>query len=219
MRIGGGWYDIMEPLFESPAFSSLVEFVKSEYQSQICYPKGKDIFRAFDTTAFNELKVVVLGQDPYPNPNQAHGLCFSVPDGVIHPPSLVNIFKELESDLGMIYPKSGDLTKWAQQGVLLLNTTLTVRRGQPQSHQNQGWEWFTDSVIEIISDKKQHVVFLLWGAYAKAKYSLINESKHLILRSGHPSPLSANKGYWFGNKHFSKTNEYLQSKGLNPIDW
>lgn len=219
VRIGGGWYDILKPLFENPVFSSLVEFVKLEYQNQDCYPKGKDIFRAFDTTPYHELKVVLLGQDPYPNPKQAHGLCFSVPDEIIHPPSLVNIFKELESDVGIGYPKSGDLTRWAQQGILLLNTTLTVRKGQPQSHQSQGWEWFTDHVIKIISDKKQHIVFLLWGAFAKAKHSLIDESKHFILRSGHPSPLSANKGYWFGNKHFSQTNAYLQSKGLMPIEW
>ncbi len=219
VRIGGGWYDILKSLFENPIFSSLVEFVKLEYQNFDCYPKGKDIFRAFDTTAFNELKVVILGQDPYPNPNQAHGLCFSVPDKIIHPPSLVNIFKELESDIGLRYPKSGDLTRWGQQGILLLNTTLTVRKGQPQSHQNQGWEWFTDNVIKIISDRKQHIVFLLWGSYAKAKQTLIDASKHLILRSGHPSPLSANKGYWFENKHFSKTNAYLQSNGLMPIEW
>ncbi len=219
VRIGGGWYDILKSLFENPIFSSLVEFVKLEYQNFDCYPKGKDIFRAFDTTVFNELKVVILGQDPYPNPNQAHGLCFSVPDKIIHPPSLVNIFKELESDIGLRYPKSGDLTRWGQQGILLLNTTLTVRKGQPQSHQNQGWEWFTDNVIKIISDRKQHIVFLLWGSYAKAKQTLIDASKHLILRSGHPSPLSANKGYWFENKHFSKTNAYLQSNGLMPIEW
>ncbi|MCY4561466.1 MAG: uracil-DNA glycosylase [Flavobacteriaceae bacterium] len=219
VRISGGWYSHLSPLFNDPRFSSLVDFVRTEYSSHRCFPKGKDIFRAFDITPFDQLKVIILGQDPYHNFGQAHGLCFSVPDRVAHPPSLVNIFSELKSDLGIPHPVSGDLSRWARQGILLLNTTLTVRAHQPRSHQGKGWEWFSDSVIELLSKKKKGLVFILWGAYAKAKRVLIDDESHLILLSGHPSPLSANRGYWFGNRHFSLTNQYLKSHGLEPILW
>ena len=177
------------------------------------------IFNAFDTCHLDDLKVVIIGQDPYHNYNQANGLCFSVNDGVKHPPSLINIFKEIENDLGKPYPSSGNLERWAKQGVFLLNATLTVRAHEAGSHQKQGWETFTDAVIKMISDQKEHVVFLLWGGFAKKKAKLIDADKHHILTSGHPSPLSANRGYWFGNRHFSQTNNLLTSDGLDVIDW
>ncbi len=219
VKIEPSWKEILREEFDKPYFEKLVDFVKREYRQYTCYPKGKDIFNAFHYTPFDQVKVVILGQDPYPNPGQAHGLCFSVPDGVPFPPSLENIFKELNHDLGVPIPSSGNLTRWAKQGVFLLNVVLTVRRGQPRSHAGKGWEIFTHEVIKKISDLKENVVFLLWGGDAKKKIPLIDASKHLILTSGHPSPLSANKGYWFGNKHFSKTNQYLESKGISPIQW
>lgn len=219
VRINETWKPYLTSEFEKEYFQELIKFVKNEYATTICYPKGNRIFSAFDYCPINQLKVVILGQDPYHGENQANGLCFSVYDGVPHPPSLVNIFKEIQEDLGISYPQSGNLERWASQGVLLLNATLTVRASQAGSHQNKGWEVFTDAVIKIISDHCEHIVFLLWGGYAKKKSVLINPKKHCILTSGHPSPLSANRGYWFGNKHFSKTNAYLQSVGKFPINW
>ena len=214
------WKPHLEDEFNKPYFSQLVDFVKCEYKNNTCYPPGNQIFNAFNLCPFDNVKVVVIGQDPYHGAGQANGLCFSVSDGVPHPPSLINIFKEIEVDMGITYPKSGNLLRWANQGVLLLNATLTVRANQAGSHQNKGWERFTDAVIKLISDKKQgNIVFLLWGGYAKRKSILINESKHHILSSGHPSPLSANRGYWFGNKHFSKTNSLLEQADLPAILW
>ncbi|MDT0641849.1 uracil-DNA glycosylase [Zunongwangia sp. F363] len=213
------WKKELDEEFEKPYFQNLAAFVKDEYANHKCFPAGKNIFAAFEYSTFENTKVVILGQDPYHGVNQAHGLCFSVKENVAVPPSLINIFREIENDLGKPVPDTGNLERWAKQGVLLLNATLTVRAHQAGSHQNKGWEQFTDRVIEIISAEKENVVFLLWGGYAKRKAKKIDASKHLILTSGHPSPLSANRGYWFGNKHFSKTNEYLKSKGEEPIDW
>jgi uracil-DNA glycosylase len=213
------WKDSLNPEFEKPYFAQLVNFVKNEYRLYTCYPNGKDIFAAFDSCPLEQLKVVIIGQDPYHGVGQANGLCFSVHDGISHPPSLINIFKEQETDLNKPYPTSGDLSHWAKQGVLLINATLTVRAHQAASHQKQGWETFTDAVIKEISDKKENIVFLLWGGFAKNKIKLIDTTKHHVLTSGHPSPLSANRGYWFGNKHFSKTNDFLVSKGINAIEW
>ena len=214
------WQPYLQEEFNKPYFSALVDFVKSEYKKNTCYPPGNQIFNAFNQCHFDDVKVVVIGQDPYHGMGQAHGLCFSVNDGIPHPPSLMNIFKEIEDNLGIPYPKSGNLLRWANQGVLLLNATLTVRANQAGSHQNKGWEMFTDAVIRLISDKKDsNIVFLLWGGYAKRKSALINASKHHILTSGHPSPLSANRGYWFGNKHFSKTNSLLEQASLPAILW
>lgn len=217
--IHNSWKAHLDEEFNKPYFSELVEFVKQEYKTQTCYPPGKEIFNAFNHCHFNDVKVVVIGQDPYHGPGQANGLCFSVADGITHPPSLINIFKEIETDLGTAYPKSGDLTKWSQQGVLLLNATLTVRAHAAGSHQKKGWETFTDAVIKKISEVRKDVVFLLWGGYAKQKTKLIDSSEHHILTSGHPSPLSANRGYWFGNKHFSKTNQILDDLKLPTINW
>jgi uracil-DNA glycosylase len=219
IKIEPGWEKVLSPEFEKPYFTDLINFIKTEYQQHTCYPKGKNIFAAFDNCPFDKVKVVIIGQDPYHGPGQANGLCFSVHDGIPHPPSLVNIFKELETDIKKPYPQSGDLSHWAKQGVLLINATLTVRAHQAGSHQRKGWETFTDAVIKTISGQKEGVVFLLWGGFAKSKGKLIDTSKHLILISGHPSPLSANRGYWFGNKHFSKTNNYFLQRGENPIEW
>lgn len=219
VQIEESWQKILQAEFERAYFKQLADFVKTEYQSHRCYPRGKDIFNAFNYCPFSEVKVVIIGQDPYHGPNQANGLCFSVHDGIPHPPSLINIFKELETDIKKPYPVSGDLSTWAQQGVLLLNATLTVRAHTAGSHQRRGWETFTDAVIQTISDHKSDVVFLLWGGYAKKKGAKIDTQKHTVLTAGHPSPLSANRGYWFGNKHFSKTNAILQEKGLLPIQW
>ena len=219
VNIANSWKNILEKEFEKSYFKDLVEFVKNEYSKNTCYPKGSDIFAAFDYCSFDDVKVVILGQDPYHGPNQANGLCFSVKDGIAHPPSLINIFKEISTDLNKAYPKSGNLEMWAKQGVLLLNATLTVRAHEAGSHQKKGWETFTDEVIKQISNNKEHVIFLLWGGFAKKKAKLIDKKKHFILESGHPSPLSANRGYWFGNQHFSKTNEILLSKGFKAINW
>ncbi len=219
VNISTGWKAVLEPEFEKEYFKNLIHFVKAEYSKHICYPKGNQIFAAFNACDFDEVKVVIIGQDPYHDVGQANGLCFSVNDGVAPPPSLINIFKELQTDLGLPIPQSGNLESWAKQGVLLLNATLTVAAHQAGSHQNKGWELFTDAVIRQISDKKENVVFLLWGGFAKQKGKNIDTTKHCILLSGHPSPLSANRGYWFGNKHFSKTNAYLTMKGKNPIKW
>jgi len=219
VNIHDSWQQPLVQEFEQPYFQELVSFVKTEYSQHLCYPQGKHIFAAFDHSPFEKTKVVIIGQDPYHGPNQANGLCFSVSDGVQHPPSLINIFKEIESDLGTSYPKSGNLERWADQGVLLLNATLTVRAHEAGSHQKKGWENFTDRVIKTISKEREGIVFLLWGGYAKKKAVLIDENKHYVLTSGHPSPLSANRGYWFGNKHFSKTNELLIKIGKKPIEW
>ncbi|TXE15133.1 uracil-DNA glycosylase [Seonamhaeicola algicola] len=213
------WKPFLETEFNKPYFSELVAFVKHEYQQHTCYPPGNAIFNAFNQCHFNDVKVVIIGQDPYHGPNQANGLCFSVHEGVAHPPSLINIFKEIETDLGVAYPKSGNLIRWSQQGVLLLNATLTVRAHEAGSHQKQGWETFTDAVIKTVSTHANDVVFLLWGGFAKKKVKLIDKAKHHILTSGHPSPLSANRGYWFGNKHFSKTNALLKKVHKTPIKW
>jgi len=219
VKINPEWKEMLKGEFNKPYFKKLVEFIKDEYGRGKCYPKGGKIFEALNLCLPNNIKVVLLGQDPYHGPNQAHGLSFSVPLGISHPPSLVNIFKELESDLNIPYPNGGDLSLWAKQGVLLLNSTLTVRANQPASHQGRGWELFTDFLIEVISKEMDGIVFLLWGSFAKQKINLIDNSKHLVLKSGHPSPLSANRGYWFGNKHFSKCNNYLSQKFKKPIDW
>lgn len=219
VRISPSWNALLSSEFEKPYFQALTAFVKKEYSEHTCYPKGKEIFAAFDKCPVEDLKVVLLGQDPYHGEGQANGLSFSVRDGIAHPPSLVNIFREIEEDLKWPYPESGNLSRWAEQGVLLLNATLTVRANTAGSHQGQGWETFTDAVIKSISDNCQHIVFLLWGSFAKKKIALIDTQKHCVLSSGHPSPLSANRGYWFGNKHFSKTNTYLTSVGKQAIDW
>lgn len=219
VKISESWNTILNDEFQKPYFESLTSFVKNEYTSHQCFPKGSEIFAAFNHCSFNDVKVVIIGQDPYHNENQANGLCFSVHDKITHPPSLINIFKEIEVDIGKAYPSSGNLEHWADQGVLLLNATLTVRAHQAGSHQNKGWEKFTDAVIHQISEQKGNVVFLLWGGYAKKKGAKIDKSKHCVLSSGHPSPLSANRGYWFGNKHFSKTNDYLKSIGKAEINW
>lgn len=213
------WKPYLQEEFDKPYFQNLVQFVKSEYVKHTCYPKGSDIFNAFNHCHFNDTKVVILGQDPYHGPNQANGLCFSVHDGITHPPSLKNIFKELQDDLGIPYPQSGNLMPWADQGVLLINATLTVRAREAGSHQGKGWESFTDAVIRLISSELDNVVFLLWGGFAKKKKKLIDVSKHYVLETGHPSPLSANRGYWFGNKHFSNTNSLLQQADVSVIDW
>lgn len=218
VKIAPSWNEKLKIEFEQPYFNQLIEFVKEEYRTQTVYPPGKEIFRAFDCADFNDVKVVIIGQDPYHGLGQANGLCFSVREGITIPPSLKNIFKEIEKDLGKPIPKSGDLERWANQGVLLLNATLTVRGSSPGSHQKKGWEEFTDAVIKVISEEKNNVVFLLWGAYAQKKGEIIDRAKHLVLMSAHPSPFSADRGF-FGNKHFSKTNAYLKSKGLKEIDW
>lgn len=205
--------------FEQDYFQKIVEFLKAEKaKGTIIYPKGSDIFNAFSLTPFAKVKVVILGQDPYHNPHQAHGLCFSVNDGIAPPPSLVNIYKEIKSDLGIDIPAGGNLSHWAKQGVLLLNASLTVEANKPMSHAQIGWHLFTDAVIKTISVQKENVVFLLWGKFAQSKTPLIDEHKHLVLKAAHPSPLSAYNGF-YGCKHFSKTNEYLQSKNLTPVEW
>ena len=219
VSIAPSWKQVLQTEFDSPYFGQLIQFVKAEYAQHICYPKGREIFSAFSHCPLDEVKVVIIGQDPYHGAGQANGLCFSVHDGIAHPPSLVNIFREIEQDLGVPYPISGKLERWASQGVLLLNATLTVRAGEAGSHQNKGWETFTDAVIRTVSAEAEHVVFMLWGSYAKKKIPLIDTQKHCILTSGHPSPLSANRGYWFGNKHFSRANAYLVSVGQKPILW
>jgi uracil-DNA glycosylase len=219
VKIADSWKNILQSEFEKPYFKELTNFVKNAYQEHTCYPKGKDIFAAFDFCDFDNLKVVIIGQDPYHGPNQANGLCFSVYEGISHPPSLQNIFKELSTDLNVPYQQNGNLEKWAKQGVLLLNATLTVKENEAGSHQKKGWEIFTDSVIQKISSEKNAVVFLLWGGFAKQKMKLIDLTKHAVLTSGHPSPLSANRGYWFGNKHFSKTNKMLINLKKQPIEW
>lgn len=218
VKLNESWKKQLSSEFEKEYFKNLVEFVKAEYATQSVYPPGPYIFKALNETPFEELKVVILGQDPYHTPGVANGLAFSANEGQRIPPSLLNIYKEINKEFGTPIPSSPDLTRWAKQGVLLLNATLTVRKGVAGSHQNKGWETFTDAIIKVISDKKQNVVFLLWGAYAQNKASIVDESKHLVLRSPHPSPFSANRGF-FGNDHFKKTNEYLMEKGKVEISW
>jgi len=218
VKIEESWKTILADEFEKPYFSVLTDFVRNEYKTRTIYPPAKLIFNAFDQCPFDKLKVVILGQDPYHGPGQAHGLCFSVNDGIEFPPSLRNVFKELQNDVGKEIPRSGNLTGWAKQCVLLLNATLTVRANQAGSHQNKGWEQFTDAVIDIINKQKQGVVFILWGNYAISKVKFIDQNKHLVLSSVHPSPLSASRGF-FGNHHFSSANEFLQQHGFEPVRW
>ena len=219
VKIEASWKEILKSEFAKPYFQQIPLHIKTEKsQGKIIYPPGSLIFNAFNKTPFDKVKVVILGQDPYHGTGQAHGLCFSVQNGVPPPPSLVNIFKELQDDIGVSIPDHGNLTHWAEQGVFLLNASLTVRAGEPMSHSKIGWAEFTDTVIKKIADLKKNVVFLLWGKFAQEKRVLIDETKHCILRSVHPSPLSAHAGF-FGCKHFSKTNEYLMSKGIDPVDW
>jgi len=219
VNIEKSWLKVLNNEFNQEYFHNLSYFVKEQYKKKKCYPPGKLIFSAFDNCSLNNLKVVIIGQDPYHGPFQANGLCFSVDSKVVNPPSLNNIFKEISTDLESVTRTDGDLIDWSNQGVMLLNSVLTVESGLPGSHANRGWEIFTDNVIRKISDKKENIVFMLWGGYAKKKESLIRNNNHLILKSGHPSPLSANKGYWFGNKHFSKCNDYLIKNNLSPIKW
>lgn len=219
VNIHESWKHVLEEEFKSDYFVNLLDYVADEYKKNTCFPSEKEVFSAFNHCHFDKVKVVLIGQDPYHGEGQANGQCFSVHDGIKHPPSLINVFKELETDLGIPYPESGDLSRWAKQGVLLLNATLTVRASEAGSHQKKGWEKFTDAVIAKISEEKEAVVFMLWGGYAKKKGRKINTNKHYALTSGHPSPLSANRGYWFGNKHFSKVNAFLESKELTPIKW
>lgn len=213
------WYEYLQDELKKDYFKELINFVEREYDTRICYPPIPQIFNAFYLCSFSQLKVVILGQDPYHGKGQAHGLCFSVNDGIAFPPSLKNIFKEIEADTSKAIPENGDLTSWAKQGTLLLNSTLSVEAAKAGSHQGKGWEKFTDQIIQLIGERKKNVVFMLWGAYAQKKAKLIDAKKHLILTSGHPSPLSANRGYWFGNNHFSEANNYLIKHGKDPIEW
>jgi uracil-DNA glycosylase len=219
VKIEASWKKILKDEFNKPYFQQIVHHLKTEKtQGKTIYPPGPFIFNAFNTTPIDKIKVVILGQDPYHGPGQAHGLCFSVQNGVSPPPSLINIFKELHEDIGIPIPDHGNLTKWTDQGVFLLNASLTVRAGDPMSHSKIGWATFTDTVIKKISDERENVVFMLWGKFAQEKRVLIDEKKHLILRSVHPSPLSAHGGF-FGCRHFSKANEYLMRQGIDPVDW
>lgn len=218
VRIEPSWAERLAGDFEQPYFQRLAEFVRQEYKAGPCYPPASKIFAAFDLCPFDKVKVVILGQDPYHEPGQAEGLCFSVADGVQQPPSLVNIFKEIQADLGIPAPTSGSLRRWAEQGVLLLNATLTVRAHQAGSHQRQGWEEFTDAVIRHLATERTGLVFILWGSYAQRKGSFIDRTRHFVLQSAHPSPLSAYRGF-FGNHHFSLANRYLEQQGIAPINW
>lgn len=220
IRLEKSWLEKLQGEFESAYFLQLKQFLLEEKsKNQVIYPPSSQIFAALDTTPFEKVKVVIIGQDPYHGPGQANGLCFSVNEGISFPPSLVNIFREIQDDCGIPVPKQGNLKPWADQGVLLLNATLTVRKGEAGSHQKRGWELFTDRIIELLNQKREGLVFMLWGSYAKSKGKYIDRTKHLVLESGHPSPLSANKGHWFGNKHFSKCNSYLENHNLQPINW
>lgn len=219
VKIDNSWREHIGAEFEKPYFSALTDFVRHEYTTTTCYPPGSLIFNAFNLCPFDLVKVVIIGQDPYHEPGQAQGLSFSVPEGVPFPPSLQNIFKEIQLDLGKPMPPTGDLTRWAEQGVLLLNATLTVRAHQAASHQRHGWEQFTDAAIRALNAERENLVFILWGGYARSKAQLIDRSRHLVLESVHPSPLSANRGGWFGNHHFSQCNAYLREHGEQEIDW
>ena len=217
--IEASWKQYLKSEFEKPYFAKLTENVRNEYKNGLCFPPAKLVFNAFNLCPFNKVKVVILGQDPYHEIGQAMGLSFSVPDGVMLPPSLQNIYKEIHSDLGKPIPTSGDLTRWAKQGVLLLNATLTVRAHEANSHQTLGWQNFTDAAIEIINTHREHIVFMLWGGFARSKKRLIDTNRHCIIESVHPSPLSANRGGWFGQHQFSRCNAYLKQYGLGEIDW
>ena len=219
VKIEASWKKHIGNEFDKQYFIDLTQFVRQEYLHHQCFPPGKLVFNAFNLCPFDKVKVVIIGQDPYHEMGQAMGLSFSVPQGVVMPPSLINIFKEIEMDLGTPMPANGDLTRWAKQGVLLLNATLTVRAHQAGSHQRKGWEEFTDAAIRALSAERSHLVFILWGGYARSKKALIDASKHLVLESVHPSPLSANRGGWFGNHHFSRANDYLKAHGIEPIQW
>ncbi|MCF2444171.1 uracil-DNA glycosylase [Dyadobacter sp. CY345] len=219
VKIEESWKKRLSAEFEKPYFGALTDFVKQEYTTKQIFPPAKQIFNAFNHCTFDNCNVVILGQDPYHGFGQANGLCFSVNDGVRMPPSLLNIFKEIKEDLGIDIPKSGNLERWADQGVLLLNATLTVEAGQAGSHQNKGWETFTNAVIKCLSDEKKDLVFMLWGKYAQDKGKIIDENKHHVLKAKHPSPMAANYGGWFGCKHFSQANDYLSQRGLKPIIW
>lgn len=218
VKIAPSWKEQLSGEFSKPYFLNLVEFLKLEYKNHTVYPPGPEIFRAFDLIDFDKVNVVILGQDPYHGPGQANGLAFSVRDGITKPPSLINIFKEVKTEYGKDIPSSGNLERWAQQGVFLLNSTLTVRARQAGSHQKKGWEEFTDAVIRKLSEEREHLVFLLWGAYAQKKGAVIDESKHLVLKSAHPSPFAADRGF-FGNNHFQQANAYLKEHGKAEIDW
>ena len=218
VNIEDSWKRRLQPEFDKPYFYNLINFVKEEYSKHTIYPPGKFIFHAFNTCPFDKVKVVIIGQDPYHEPGQYYGLCFSVLDGVPFPPSLLNIFKEIENDLGKPMPKSGRLERWADQGVLLINAILTVRAHQAGSHRGKGWEEFTDAVIKILNDEKENIVFMLWGSYAQRKGAFIDRNRHCVLTAAHPSPLSADRGF-FGCKHFSKANQYFKSKGISEIEW
>lgn len=217
VKIAESWKARLQPEFEKPYFTQLTDFVRKEYQEQSIYPPANLIFNAFEKCSFDDAKVVILGQDPYHGAGQANGLCFSVADGVRVPPSLLNIFKEIKDDVGKSVPKTGNLERWASQGVMLLNATLTVRAGQAGSHQNKGWETFTDAVVRILAEEKEHLVFMLWGAYAKKKGAMIDTTKHLVLEAAHPSPMAGNA--FMGNKHFSQANAYLREHNLPEIEW
>jgi len=218
VKIEDSWKRQLAEEFDKPYFKALADFVRDEYSHYACYPPARLVFNAFNLCPFDKVKVVIIGQDPYHEPGQAHGLCFSVNDGVPLPPSLLNIYKEIQTDLGVAPPLSGNLTRWAEQGVLLLNATLTVRAHQAGSHQRKGWEQFTDAAISRLAAVREHLVFILWGSYAQGKAQLIDGSRHLVLKSAHPSPLSAYRGF-FGNRHFSCANEYLRQNGIEPIYW
>lgn len=218
VNIEDSWKRRLQPEFDKPYFYNLINFVKEEYSKHTIYPPGKFIFHAFNTCPFDKVKVVIIGQDPYHEPGQYYGLCFSVLDGVPFPPSLLNIFKEIENDLGKPMPESGRLERWADQGVLLINAILTVRAHQAGSHRGKGWEEFTDAVIKILNDEKENIVFMLWGSYAQRKGAFIDRNRHCVLTAAHPSPLSADRGF-FGCKHFSKANQYFKSKGISEIEW
>ena len=218
VNIEDSWKRRLQPELDKPYFYNLTNFVKEEYSKHTIYPPGKFIFHAFNTCPFDKVKVVIIGQDPYHEPGQYYGLCFSVLDGVPFPPSLLNIFKEIENDLGKPMPKSGRLERWADQGVLLINAILTVRSHQAGSHRGKGWEEFTDAVIKILNDEKENIVFMLWGSYAQRKGAFIDRNRHCVLTAAHPSPLSADRGF-FGCKHFSKANQYFKSKGISEIEW
>ena len=218
VKIESSWKQVLQPEFDKDYFVKLTEFVRNEYKTRLTFPPASLIFNAFDQCPFDQVKVVIIGQDPYHGDGQAHGLCFSVNDGVAFPPSLLNIFKEIERDLGKSMPTSGNLIRWAQQGVLLLNATLTVQAHMAGSHQNRGWEAFTDAAIRKLATEKEHLVFMLWGSYAQKKGDFIDSNRHLVLKSVHPSPLSAYRGF-IGNNHFSLANKYLQEKGQTPINW
>lgn len=218
VKIASDWKALLQEEFEKPYFEELIRFVKEEYATRRIYPRGSNIFRAFDKCPVDKLKVVIIGQDPYHGPGQAHGLCFSVADGVPHPPSLQNIFKEVASDIGTPIPASGNLDRWAEQGVLLLNAVLTVREHEAASHAGRGWEQFTDAVVRAINERKQGVVYLLWGSYAQKKGAIADPARNCILKAVHPSPLSVYRGF-FGCRHFSRANEYLVAQGQTPIQW